>query len=196
MCRSGCVIGLPLNDCYWVVEEGFAGSFNKFNLYDNRFSGVLARIAFTGYGSDIHSSLISSPEFTTHGMLPKCWRRKAGKILLYKGGASGASDTGNEPYSEYYAKQIADKLNAEAVTYGLSKWKNQLCSTCELFTSKQYGYMPVGHVVASGGMDAVRAYYHELGPDFDNALADMLVFDADSCCFQTRPAYLATEVWV
>ncbi len=173
--------GLSLNDCYWVVEEGFPGTFEKFNLYDNRFTGVLALIAFTGYGSDIRSSLISSPEFTTNGMLPKCWRRKDGKILLYKGGTSGASNTGNEPYSEYYAKQIADKLNVEAVTYGLSKWKNQLCSTCELFTSKQYGYMPVGHVVASGGMDAVRAYYHKLGPDFDNALADMLVLDAVIC---------------
>lgn len=42
--------GLSLNDCYWVVEEGFAGKFADFNLYDNRFSRVLALIAFTGYG--------------------------------------------------------------------------------------------------------------------------------------------------
>lgn len=29
--------GLSLNDCYWVVEEGFEGTFEKYNLYDNRF---------------------------------------------------------------------------------------------------------------------------------------------------------------
>ena len=41
--------GLSLNDCYWVVEEGFSGTFAKYNLYDNRFSRVLGLIAFTGY---------------------------------------------------------------------------------------------------------------------------------------------------
>ena len=95
--------GLSLNDCYWVVEEGFAGKFADFNLYDNRFSRVLALIAFTGYGSSIRTSLASCPEFTTNGMLPKCWRRESGIVKLYKGGTFGASNTGNEPYSEYYA---------------------------------------------------------------------------------------------
>ena len=64
--------GLSLNDCYWVVEEGFEGTFEKYNLYDNRFSKILALIAFTGYGSSIRTSLASCPEFTTNGMLPKC----------------------------------------------------------------------------------------------------------------------------
>lgn len=64
--------GLSLNDCYWVVEEGYEGTFEKVNLYDNPLSQVLAAIAFTGYGSSVRSSLASSPEFTTNGMLPKC----------------------------------------------------------------------------------------------------------------------------
>jgi hypothetical protein len=25
--------GLSLNDCYWVVEEGFDGTFDKFNVF-------------------------------------------------------------------------------------------------------------------------------------------------------------------
>ena len=86
--------GLSLNDCYWIVEEEFGGSFDDYNLYDRSLSRILARIAFTGYGSSIRSSLASSPEFTTNGMLPKCWRRISGKIYLYKGGTSGASNTG------------------------------------------------------------------------------------------------------
>ncbi|MGN0581618.1 MAG: XRE family transcriptional regulator, partial [Oscillospiraceae bacterium] len=45
--------GLSLNDCYWVVEEGFAGEYSKYNLYENNFSQVLAVIAFTGYGSSV-----------------------------------------------------------------------------------------------------------------------------------------------
>ncbi len=170
--------GLSLNDCYWVVEEGFEGTYDKFNLYDNRFSQVLALIAFTGYGSNIRASLASCPEFTTNGMLPKCWRRKDGKILLYKGGTSGASNTGNEPYSEYYAAQVAKILGVDAIEYGLSKWKGELCSTCELFTSKDYAFLPVGRMVTAGGMKAVREYYEKLGKKFVEALNDMLVFDA------------------
>ena len=170
--------GLSLNDCYWVVEEGFEGTYDKFNLYDNRFSQILALIAFTGYGSSISTSLASCPEFTTNGMLPKCWRRKDGKILLYKGGTSGASNTGNEPYSEYYAVQVAKALGINVIEYGLSKWKGELCSTCELFTSKYYSFLPVGRVVTSGGMKAVREYYEKLGQSFVDALNDMLVLDA------------------
>ena len=90
--------GLSLNDCYWVVEEGFTGKFDDFNLYDNRFSRILALIAFTGYGSSVRTSLASCPEFTTNGMLPKCWRRENGIIKLYKGGTSGASNTGNQKF--------------------------------------------------------------------------------------------------
>ncbi len=170
--------GLSLNDCYWVVEEGFDGTFEKFNLYDNRFSQILALIAFTGYGSSIRTSLASCPEFTTNGMLPKCWRRTEGTIKLYKGGTSGASNTGNEPYSEFYAAQIADTLGINAINYGLSQWKGELCSTCELFTSKDVSYIPAGRIITTGGMQAVREYYRQLGEKFEQALNDMIVFDA------------------
>ena len=173
--------GLSLNDSYWVVGEDFEGSFDQYNLYDNRFSQILAYIAFTGYGSSIRSSLMSSPEFTTNGMLPKCWRRVSGKIVLYKGGTSGASNAGNEPYSEFYASQVAQAMGINAISYGLSKWKGILCSTCELFTSMETAYIPVGRVVTKGGMKAVQEYYHSLGPDFEKAFRDMLVFDAVIC---------------
>jgi hypothetical protein len=173
--------GLSLNDCYWVVEEGFEGGFSQYNLYENRFSRVLGLIAFTGYGSSVRTSLASCPEFTTNGMLPKCWRRENGVIRLYKGGTSGASNTGNEPYSEYYAAQIADALGINAISYGLSKWQGELCSTCELFTSKDYSFMPIGRLVTKGGMKAVREYYESLGEEFINALDDMLVLDAIIC---------------
>ena len=173
--------GLSLNDSYWIVEEGFEGSFDKYNLYENRFSQILGLVAFTGYGSSNRTSLESSPEFTTNGMLPKCWRRVNGKVMLYKGGTSGASNTGNEPYSEYYAAQVAQAMGIDAIEYGLSKWKGVLCSTCELFTSKDYAYMPIGHIVTEGGFAAVLDYYQQLGEAFVQTLRDMLVFDAVVC---------------
>ena len=173
--------GLSLNDSYWVVEDGFTGTFDQYNLYENRFSRILGLIAFTGYGSSIRSSLVSTPELTTNGMLPKCWRRIDGKVKLYKGGTSGASNAGFEPYSEYYAAQVAETTGINAIRYGLSRWKGQLCSTCELFTSRDVSFMPVGRLVTHGGFSAVRAFYEELGPEYLQALRDMVVFDAVIC---------------
>jgi len=170
--------GLSLNDSYWVVEDSFGGTFEENNLYDNNFSRVLAMIAFTGYGSSTRSSLASSPEFTTNGMLPKCWRRIGGKIFLYKGATSGASNTGNEPYSELYAYEIGTALDMNVVPYKISKWKKQLCSACEIFTSKELAFVPIGRIVKSGGMKAVREYYEKLGQEYVDALNDMILFDA------------------
>lgn len=170
--------GLSLNDSYWVVEENNKDTFEKTNLYDNRLSAVLASIAFTGYGSNIRSSLISSPEFTTNGMLQKCWRRIGGKIMLYKGGTSGFANTGKEPYSEYYAYEVAKCLGFDAIEYNISKWKGLLCSTCELFTSKDVSYVPVGKIVTKGGIEAVRNYIENLGENYINKFNDMLVLDA------------------
>jgi len=126
-------------------------------------------------------NLISSPEFTTNGMLPKCWRRISGKIELYKGGTVGASNTGYEPYSEYYAYQIASAFGIKAVKYNLSKWKGILCSSCELFTSKNKSFVPVGNIVKSGGIEIIEEYYEKLGEKYYTFFGDMIIFDAIIC---------------
>lgn len=173
--------GLSLNDCFWVVPEDFDSTFDENNLYDNPFNTILSYIAFTGVGSSARKSLHSSPEFTTNGMLPKCWRRIKGKVMLFKGGTTGASNTGNEPYSEYYATQVAQKMGLNHVPYTLGKWKGIVCSVCELFTSKQYSFIPVSRFVTSGGFNAVKEYYRSLGDQFYNEFVDMIVFDAVVC---------------
>jgi len=63
--------GLSLNDCYWITEDGFDGSFADYNLYEHDFVKVLSLIAYTGYGSSRAKGFSSSPEFTTGGMLRK-----------------------------------------------------------------------------------------------------------------------------
>lgn len=173
--------GLSLNDCFWVVPEDFDGTFEENNLYDNPFNTILSYIAFTGTGSSARTSLHSSPEFTTNGMLPKCWRRLKGKVMLFKGGTTGAANTGNEPYSEFYAAQIAKQMGLNHVPYTLGKWKGIICSVCELFTSKEYSYIPVGRFITSGGFEAVIEFYRNLGDRFYNEFVDMIVFDAVVC---------------
>ena len=173
--------GLSLNDCYWIADEHETKTFEQLNLYENRFSNVLANIAFTGYGSSVRSSFASSPEFTTNGMLPKCWRRINGKVYLYKGATAGASNTGNEPYSEKYAYLVGKQLGFDVIPYKITRWKGHLCSACEIFTSRDTSYIPAGRLIRSGGLKAVRQYYEHLGAEFVQSMNEMLVFDALIC---------------
>ncbi len=81
-------------------------------------------------------------------MLPKAWRLIEGDgIYLYKGGSSGASNTGREPYCEYYASQIVETMQLNAVHYDLENWKGLTASKCPLFTSVDASYIPIGRVV-------------------------------------------------
>ena len=171
---------LSLNDCYWIVEETFTGTFAEYNLYDNDFNKTLSLLAYTGYGSVKEQGFISSPEFTTNGMLAKAWRKdplKREGIYLYKGGSKGCSECGKEPYSEFYAYQVAKAMELNVIPYSLGKWKGELNSICKLFSSKEYSFIPICHLVIDGGWDAVLEYYQALGNEFYEALIDMLIFD-------------------
>lgn len=171
--------GLSLNDSYWIVPEGFEGKFSAYNLYENRFSNILSLVSYTGIG---HSRPLdtTSPELTTHGMLRKAWRYIENKgIYLYKGGTEGAANTGNEPYSEYYASQIARQMGLNAVVYDLKNWKGILASTCKLFTDINTSYIPIGRIVKSGGIPACLDYYeNNIGLEAVEELKSMLIFDA------------------
>lgn len=77
--------GLSLNDSYWITpNDGKEYLWEKQNLYNNKFSEFLSLVAFTGYGENI-SALNISPEYTTNGMLKKCWKQKNSSIYLIKG---------------------------------------------------------------------------------------------------------------
>lgn len=170
--------GLSLNDSYWVVPQGFDGTYEQYNLYENKFSEILSLVAYTGVGHS-NEAFTTSPELTTNGMLPKGWRFiENDGIYLYKGGTTGASNTGNEPYSEFYACQIAEAMGLNAVHYDLENWKGILASKCRLFTDIDTSYIPIGRLVRDGGLKACLEYYGNLGTEYLEQIKSMLVFDA------------------
>ena len=173
--------GLSLNDSYWCVPEDFSGRFSEFNPYENPFNKALALIAYSGLGSVRPSEFSSSPEFTTNGNLHKAWRRIGGVIQLYKGGSSGAANTGNEPYSEYYAAQIAESMSANRVPYNLAKWKGALCSTCELFTDIDHSFISAHRFFPGHKLTEIAAELKSMGKRFYEPFCDMIVFDALVC---------------
>lgn len=169
--------GLSLNDSYWIVENEDE-KFEDYNLYEHDFLKVLSLIAYTGYGSSPAKGFTSSPEFTTAGMLRKGWRKLGGRILLYKGGTTGAANAGNEPFSEFYASQIATRMELNHVDYSLAMWKNCMCSVCELFTDIDHSYVPIFRFVPNYSLRTVADYIKNLGEEYYDEFVDMLIFDA------------------
>ena len=170
--------GLSLNDSYWVVPSDFSSTFKEYNLYENRFSEVLSLVAYTGVGT-ANQAFTTSPELTTQGMLRKAWRFiENNGIYLYKGGTEGFANSGKEPYSEYYACQIAKAMGLNVVEYDLENWKGILASKCKIFTDIDTSFVSIGRIVKTGGIKACLDYYQTLGNNFSESLKSMLVFDA------------------
>ena len=144
--------GLSLNDVHWICADTSRLRWREVDLYENPFSKTMAALAFTGcarQGSGGATPPATSPEFSTNGMLAKCWRRTDEGIVLYKSGSERFANAGFEPYSEFYAAQIAEALGYAHVPYGLEKFKGRLCSTCPLFTSEKVGFIPAGRLVST-----------------------------------------------
>lgn len=171
-------LGLSLNDSYWVTPVEFEGKFVDYNLFENPFSEALSLVAYTGVGS-AEKAFSTSPEFTTNGMLRKAWRHiENDGIYLYKGGTEGAANAGNEPYSEFYACQVAKAMVLNCVEYDLENWKGILASKCRLFTDIDTSFVPISRLIKDRTLKNALDYYGELGKEFYDELCSMLVFDA------------------
>lgn len=175
--------GASINDAYSVVPEGSGLSFADYNLFDNPFDKVLELIAYTGtippeaLGAGIPSELSPS------GTFPKTWRIVNGKRVLFKGSSAiKAANTGKEPYSEFFSSQVADAMGLAYVNYDVTEWQGSVCSTCELFNTKDISFVPFGFAVSREefeGMNLERAlsWFHRIGNDTAEAYTSMLVFD-------------------
>lgn len=182
--RSGCdnikgfldmTHALALTDTFWVKQADSDLEWEKVSLFCNPFNEVVAHTAFDGgmYGDNLSTP---SPEYSTDGTFAKCWIREENQIKLLKRGSSGARNTGLEPYSEFYASQVADAFSAEHVIYDIRNHNDRLCSVCNCFTNEQYGFVPFSMVSSKSlPADIIDEYSKRVG---SKQLADMFIFDA------------------
>ena len=135
---------LSLNDTYWVCPAEQKIYWQDINPYDNPLNDVIADIAFTGFiPNELPSGTMISPEYTTNGMLKKCWHREGNDIYLVKGSTPRYANGGQEAILEVYAAQIAKQLGLPHVEYSVRTYKGELASICKLFTSQAIGYIPI-----------------------------------------------------
>lgn len=168
--------GLSIIDAYWITrDDGLR--YEDFNLFDNDISKELSLSVFNGTKTKINNTVLS-PEFTTNGAIPKCWIKKDDGYYLYKSSTAylGFANTGNEPYSEYYACQLLKELGIPYIDYDLEMYQDELVSVCKIFTSKDIAYVPI-HLVANID-DIDKAYNWCLEHNLEEAFCDMIFFDA------------------
>lgn len=176
--------GLSLNDALWITDINSSLTWEMVNLYNNEFNDIAQKTAFeTGlFGLQLSST---SPEFTSEGNFPKCWERENGKIYLYKGGLTGASNVGLEPYSEYISSRFLSDIYSNVIKYDLVTMKDTLCSKCSLFTDENIGFIPFYKFVEQSkayNINDVINVMSDLG--YENAakkmfFVDSLVFNQD-----------------
>lgn len=173
-------LALSLNDSFWIVPADKDYKWKDYNLYENDFSEALALVAFSGISNKI-SGFTSSPEFTTNGMLRKCWHREDDKIYLYKGQSQEYANMGKEAYCEFYFSQIAKLMNFNAISYDLKLFHNEIISSCLIFTSDKEGYVPMYVFLSQEEIENVRneeVIQKIMKLYGKEAFEDLMVFDA------------------
>lgn len=188
-------LGLSLNDSLWIVLEKDNYKWKDYNLYDNAFNKTIERIAF-GEPSQRMKGITSSPEYTTNGMLPKCWHRENGEICLYKGSSTEYANMGKEMYGEYYMSQVADIMGLEHISYDLKEFHGKIISSCPIFTSKDEGYVDISYFLSEDIIEKignkrenykneiVKAIIEVYGKvEFENLMVfDALIYNTDRHC--------------
>lgn len=183
--------GFSLNDSYWLKPLDSRDMYpsdlcwSKYNLYDNKFEDALGLVTFfgnnTSLGGTVNTPKVSSPELTTQGVMNKAWRRIDNKLLLYKRGNIGAANLDKEHFAESIASELGRILELNCIPYWTDKWHSQNCSVCEIFTTKDKGYLPARYFLEGiepnkkkwGFANVIEWIPKEFKQDF----LDMIVFD-------------------
>lgn len=173
--------GLSLNDSFWIVpEKDREMKWEDVNLYKNPFS---ERLQYASFGLPYYGDSLNkiSPEFTTNGMLKKCWIREDGKIFLIKSNSQQGINIDYETnhlevFSEYYMSQVAKIFNDSSIHYDIVEYHGELCSKCELFTNENISYVPMNSFFEKEDYDnaverCIKIYEKE---NFE----DLMLFDA------------------
>lgn len=169
---------LSLNDSLWVKKADSDLCWEKVNLYQNEFTDVVSKTAFE---KGLHGLKLSttSPEFTSEGSFEKCWVQEDDGIFLYKKGSSGFANAGLEMYSEFYSAQYAAAICDSYVDYDLVKYKGNIVSRCQMFTTEKEGFVPIYKYLDANKVYDYDMLLHELEPyGFEDDFRHMIILDA------------------
>lgn len=128
---------ISITDTFWVKSVDSKKSWRNVSPYCNSLNKTIAEFSFTGKVNGKY--ITGSPDLSTGGNFPKCWKKNNGEIYLYKAGTSGAFNAGYEPYSEVFAYQLANYLGLDCVEYKYALYKGKDVSVCKNMCSESVG---------------------------------------------------------
>lgn len=120
---------VSLNDTFWVKESNSTLEWKDVSPYN----GVISEDQ--SYG--IPNGIIASPEFSTHGVFPKCWLSEGSSIYLIKGGTE--ENKYIEPMLESIASIVYNSICDNAVEYSVYSGFKTPADKSLLFTSEDVG---------------------------------------------------------
>jgi len=123
-------LGLSLSDQYWLKPTDEDIAWESINFFQNDFSDDIGEILFGSKDSREFGVTISSPNYTSDGVLRKKWVIQNGIRVLVKGGNDFISQ---EPYNEVIATRIMEELKIPHVPYTLGYIRNKPYSFCDNF---------------------------------------------------------------
>ena len=130
---------ISLNDTFWVKPMNSGVSWKSVSPYTNPINKIISDYSFNNKIGN--KNIGSSPDFSTDGNFPKCWKRIKGKTYLIKAGSSGAYNAGNESYSEIFAYQLEEFLGLNSIKYEFINYKGLDSSKCELICNENFGLL-------------------------------------------------------
>ena len=140
---------VSLNDTFWVDTEKSGLFWSKISPYKCSFNSTLSLLSW-GMFKPLDTKCFESPEFSTDGNSKKCWQRIDGEIRLLKSEGSFGELEYSNVYSEYFATQLCEFLGLRSfVKYSLRMKRGELASSCVLFTSETFGFVPIGDLFSS-----------------------------------------------
>ena len=175
--------GLSLNDSYWIVPADKELYWKDYNLYKNKFSEIVSLVAFGEKRTSEIGDIKTSPEYTTDGMLAKCWTVLNDEIVLLK---KSSEHHKKEAFAEYYMCQIAEIMGFEHIKYDIIKYHENIVSSCPLFTTEDIGFIPMYYCMKQKDtfkegarlLEAVTKIYGKEKTE-DLMLFDSLIYNTD-----------------
>jgi len=136
--------GLNLTDHYWLCEKNNEKKWEDVNFLDNNFSARIGKIM--PELAEKYQDFIN-PDLSSNGRLKKYWIINNGKRELCK---AGSGDLKQEPFNEFIASQIADRLSIDHVNYELKKHNNEIYCKCGCMIDKNVEFVNAFSVYLEG----------------------------------------------
>ncbi|MBP3507938.1 MAG: HipA domain-containing protein [Lachnospiraceae bacterium] len=177
---------ISLNDTFWIKPADSNKNWNFVSPYRNSLNKTISEFSFTG---KVNGKYISgSPDFSTGGNYPKCWKRVNNDIYLYKAGTNGFYNVGLEPFSEIFAYQLAKYLGFDCVEYKYKYYKNTDACVCKNMCNETIGLISFKDLIKDSVTDYNKVFNYivnssnskmEMKKFIDMLLLDTLVCNVD-----------------